>query len=441
MGAHNIYAKLQQGSAGVTGDMITIPGVGSLIGWGKYPAVNGPPATANTWAPGATYYYTGEEGDLEVFKNVGTYASPNWEEDSGVFVSDGDVAGLMFNYGTALPSEEESAAVYEDDAIFALISTDGLTLYKNTGTEGEGRWQVIYSTGSNTPNVWAGMRIRNDDGLIVFAAGDELLENAEMAQGGLFLLANGDGVVLKSNAMGSWIDRVTFNTGMPILTGGPTIENAAGLFVYSTKENAGGEVMGFGASDDLVDWGGESSKPAVGLWGVWSRNDSTGRQIYNRLKITGAGGGEAIRNYTVNYSVAPVDTVNGAHTSLGFGFNDTFYGNVTGLATAERHTLHIPAWAIGGTITSVQAEIYADDAASDVSGTASLIRAIIDGNGTGKATLGTKVALLEVVAASGAYNSGCLVSATSDATMTAALKVKINGVVKWLPLIDAPTNT
>jgi len=108
------------------------------------------------------------------------------------------------------------------------------------------------------------------------------------------------------------------------------------------------------------------------------------RGIYNRLYLSGAGGGgESLRSFTSVNDVA-AGTAHGAHISLGFQSS----GTVTGLGVGMRGTLHVPDNAtFGGTVAALQAEIYHDGAASTLaSATHSNLRLVNDGNATGKAT-------------------------------------------------------
>jgi hypothetical protein len=106
----------------------------------------------------------------------------------------------------------------------------------------------------------------------------------------------------------------------------------------------------------------------------------TSRGMYLRLYLTGGAGGEAARIYTTVSHDAPADTVNGAHISLSFGATA---GNVTGLGTAVRATLHVPNRALTGNCAAVQAELYADGASSANGGVLSFVRFSLGGNATG----------------------------------------------------------
>ena len=93
------------------------------------------------------------------------------------------------------------------------------------------------------------------------------------------------------------------------------------------------------------------------------------RGIYNRLYITGAGGGgESLRSYTEISNVAAA-TAHGAHISLGFG-ESTTSGSITGLGVAGRFTFGLAdlAYPGTGTLAVIQSEIYSFGASSDPTG-------------------------------------------------------------------------
>lgn len=117
------------------------------------------------------------------------------------------------------------------------------------------------------------------------------------------------------------------------------------------------------------------------------------RGIYNRLYITGAGGGgESLRSFTTVEDVAGA-TAHGAHLSLNFGAS----GTLTGLGVATRSTLHVPDTATqAGTLAAVQAEIWSDGATSDPAGSLlSVFRVVNGGNATGMADVDTDAFLFD----------------------------------------------
>lgn len=171
---------------------------------------------------------------------------------------------------------------------------------------------------------------------------------------------------------------------------------------------------------------------------IYLNNSATSgdnRAMYVRQYLSGAGGGgEAARIFSTVNDVA-AGTVHGAHISLSFAST----GSVTGQGIASRNTLHIPNAAMsGGTVSALQAEIYADGASSDISGTTnhSVFRVVLGGNATGAATVSTFMDMVSVPAAGdGAFlNTNATVLA---AAAYAALAVETPAGTKYLRLYDA----
>ena len=103
------------------------------------------------------------------------------------------------------------------------------------------------------------------------------------------------------------------------------------------------------------------------------------RGIYNRLYITGAGGGgESLRAFTTVENVAGA-TARGAHISLSFGAS----GSITGLGAALETTLHMPSGGgMAGTNCSLKVAINADGADADPAGATEISFIRIEAQGT-----------------------------------------------------------
>jgi hypothetical protein len=156
----------------------------------------------------------------------------------------------------------------------------------------------------------------------------------------------------------------------------------------------------------------------------------TSRGMYLRLYLTSNAGGEALRAFTTVSSNTPADTVNGAHISLSFGSSA---GNVTGLGTAVRATLHIPNRALTGTCAALQAELYCDGTSSDVSGITSALRISVGGNATGYATIQSKVYFAHFDAGCVDATDGMIDSNRTSNTAGGCIKVYIDGVgERWI---------
>jgi hypothetical protein len=120
------------------------------------------------------------------------------------------------------------------------------------------------------------------------------------------------------------------------------------------------------------------------------------RGIYDRLYITGAGGGgEALRAFTTVENVAAANA-HGAHISLNFAET----GTITGQGIAGRNTLHIPNMALSSNVTmaALQAEIWSDGEDSDPGGSTKLscFRAVNGGDPSGMADVDDDCTLIEL---------------------------------------------
>jgi len=171
------------------------------------------------------------------------------------------------------------------------------------------------------------------------------------------------------------------------------------------------------------------------------------RGIYNRLYLTGAGGGgESLRTFTTVEDVA-AGTAHGIHASLNFGSS----GSVTGLGVAGRHTLHVPDAALsggtyaalqalgvagrhtlhvpdaalsGGTYAALQAEVYSDGSSSDISGATeySFLRFANSGDSTGVANVDDNAFLMTITG--GSIASGNMMAAKSSAAVSHTIRIK-----------------
>lgn len=163
------------------------------------------------------------------------------------------------------------------------------------------------------------------------------------------------------------------------------------------------------------------------------------RGIYNRLYMSGAGGGgESLRSYTDVVGVT-VGTVHGSHISLGFG-ESTTGAKATGLAVAVRATLGLPnvAMGSGGTYSALMAEIYSFGSSSSPAAVTELsfLRCTVGGDATGGAAVEDKAYLLVVdgvLTASG----NMIVASTTEANYAIGARCKLNGVEAWMMFASA----
>jgi len=148
------------------------------------------------------------------------------------------------------------------------------------------------------------------------------------------------------------------------------------------------------------------------------------RGLDTRLTLSSGAGGEAGRFFTTVANNAPADTVNGAHISLEFG---SAAGNVTGLGSAVRCTLHVPSRALTGTTGAVIGELWANGAGSTgLGGNLSFFRARLGGNATGLALLDDTAYFMTLDGGSTASGNICHTNTAADATH--GLRCLINGV-------------
>ena len=191
-------------------------------------------------------------------------------------------------------------------------------------------------------------------------------------------------------------------------------------------------MIGAGTTGTPVEAGTIADKNFIGWWLKTTATSGTTRGMYLRLYLNSGAGGEAARLFTTVSSDTPADTVNGAHVSLSFGASA---GNVTGLGTALRATLHVPNRALTGTTAAVKAELTADGASSSNSGLMGFFRATLGGNATGAATVEDTANLL--VFSGGTNASGNVVGALNGneptwTSKTGLIRVNLNGVTAYL---------
>ncbi len=194
-------------------------------------------------------------------------------------------------------------------------------------------------------------------------------------------------------------------------------------------------VMKIGTSASRYALGTTADREGVRFNFSTAATSGTARGLDTRLTVSAGAGGEALRSYLTCSSNTPADTVNGAHISLDFGASA---GNVTGLGTAARCTLMVPSRSLGGTVAAVQAELWADGTASTTAN-GSCIRAVIDGNATGKAALEDAAYLINID--TGTNATGNVVNgAGNEPTWTSAthkIRIIANGTVMYLVAVLA----
>lgn len=214
------------------------------------------------------------------------------------------------------------------------------------------------------------------------------------------------------------------------------------LVFYNGADTAIGQLLQLGltATAALLMGGGTSASPLTkdtadkNFFGYWLKSSATSgttRGLYQKLYLSSGAGGESVRAATQVENNTPADTCNGAHISLMFGSSA---GNITGLGTAVRGTLHIPTGrAINGTIAALQAEIYGDGASGAIGGTASLIRAIVDGHADLKGSFDTNGYFMDVQGLTSG-DGKCLYTGAAPDTLLGSLRMRIGSTVCYLPV-------
>lgn len=196
-------------------------------------------------------------------------------------------------------------------------------------------------------------------------------------------------------------------------------------------------LMGGGTNADPILMGTEANVNGFDFRLKSTAVSGTTRGIYYRLALTDGAGGETIRAFLQCEDNTPADTVNGAHISLGFGSSA---GNVTGLGTAGRFTLHVPNRSLTGTTAAIMAEVYHEGSSSVIGGTTSFFRCVASGHATGIANFDDNGFVLDIAGlnagAAHAFRTG-LTAATINAATTAALRIKVGATTYFIPIATA----
>lgn len=169
----------------------------------------------------------------------------------------------------------------------------------------------------------------------------------------------------------------------------------------------------------------------------YSQTSGTAYGFYNRLYVTGAGGGgDAGRFFTTVEDVAG-STARGAHISLSFGTG----GSITGLGAALETTLHMPSGGgMAGTNTSLKVAINADGAGSDPAGATEISFVRVEAQGTqgGIDDLEDDGYFFSFQGFTPDADAAHMVSSVSLAELppsTVGLRVKLGASVYYIPLV------
>lgn len=241
--------------------------------------------------------------------------------------------------------------------------------------------------------------------------------------------------------------------GMAALAGAATASKAVVLDVNKAVDAVRTASLMLGASGSEVEVIDDARKVTLGtsaapitddtadvkfaqLYADSGATSGDARGIYNKLSLTGAGGGgESLRSYTEIVGVAAANA-HGAHISLGLG-ESTTAGSVTGLGVALRATLGLPNVALpaNGTYAALMAEIYSFGANADAGAVTSLsvIRAVNGGDAGGQADVDDDAAFIEFDGfTAGDGNMIAAKAAAAAPNVTNSIRIKIGGVVKYI---------
>jgi hypothetical protein len=201
------------------------------------------------------------------------------------------------------------------------------------------------------------------------------------------------------------------------------------------NDKTAGPLLYAGSSSNKISSSTANTK-FVQLYLESSATSGDNRGIYNRLYLSGAGGGgESFRAFTT--ITAACGTAHGSHISLNFAGDTT--GSLSGLGVAVRGTLHIPddaAWT-SGTLSALQAEIYSDGAASDSDGLTELsfLRVVNAGNASGIADVDDDAFLIS--AQGFTVGAGNVFAAKSSAAVSHTARIKVGSTTYYIMLSDA----
>lgn len=162
------------------------------------------------------------------------------------------------------------------------------------------------------------------------------------------------------------------------------------------------------------------------------------RTAYFALYANGAGmEGDAVRARTlVNAAVA--GTVTGLHG----GVDMQASADITGMAVGVRGTFYAEANVAfsGGSVFGGMSELYAGGTNTDFGSYTNhaIHRFVIDGNATGKNTVDFALDFAVTASGCGVYTNG-VTNTNILATLTEAIKCKINGLTVYLPFATAIT--
>jgi hypothetical protein len=199
-----------------------------------------------------------------------------------------------------------------------------------------------------------------------------------------------------------------------------------------------GRMSGGTSEATALDAGSTADVKFVEVRGKTTATSGCTRGAYICLYANGAGmEGEAVRARTV-VNAAVAGGVHGLHG----GVDMQASGDITGLAAGVRGTFYSEADVAfsGGTVCGGMSELYAGGANTNFGGFTNhaIHRFVVDGNATGKNTADYALDFAVTVSGAGIYTNG-VTNTNMLATLTEAIKCKINGLDVYLPFATAIT--
>lgn len=201
----------------------------------------------------------------------------------------------------------------------------------------------------------------------------------------------------------------------------------------SGEQEAQAALLGAGSSSDPVLYSGTSNFMDFRFKHEGASGDIRG--MYLRTQYAGGAGGDCLRVFANVH--ADCGTVHGAHISLNYAVAGA---QTSGQGIACRTTLHVPDEVLGGLAAPLEAEIYCDGDAADLSN-GSFIYFNAGGDATGIALAVDDNAFLFNIqgltaGAAHLFRTG-LNAATVNAATTAALRIKVGATTYYIPLATA----
>jgi hypothetical protein len=182
---------------------------------------------------------------------------------------------------------------------------------------------------------------------------------------------------------------------------------------------------------------GSSSGNILSIYGKTTTTSGSTRNIYSALYMNGTSGYcDSVRGRTI-VGAAAGGGISGVHGGVECGTS----GTVTGLGIGVRGTfMGKNAAHAGGSVFGGMSELWAEGTITDFGGYANhaIHRFVIDGNATGKNTVDYALDFAVTASGCGVYTNG-VTNTNMLASLTEALKCKINGLTVFLPFATAIT--